>query len=83
MRITHSQLRKIIQEAIKTADDPNIEFRVGDVVEEKGKDTGLWQIVGIVNDRSGPAAKLQLVGGMLDRPVTTYVPVKRLVKAQG
>ena len=81
MRITRTQLRKIIQEAVKTAGDPNVEFRVGDVVEEMGKDSGLWQIVGIMSDRSGPTARLQMVGGMLDRPVTAHVPVKKLVKA--
>jgi hypothetical protein len=81
MRITERRLRQIIREAIETMADPDVTFEVGDVVEEMGTDSGLWQIVAIEQGRKGPWAELHMVGGMLDRPVIARAPLERLVKS--
>ena len=81
MRVTLGQLRQVIRETLETMADPDVTFEVGDIVEEMGTDSGLWQIVAIEQGRKGPWAELHMVGGMLDRPVVARVPLERLAKS--
>ena len=77
MRITRLQLRSIIREALETTDDPSVTFRPGDVVEVRGSDSGLWQVVGI----EGSRARLRMIGSMLDGDAETHAPLNRLMKS--
>lgn len=77
MRITRTQLIRIIREALETMDNPDITFRVGDVVESQDTDSGLWQIVAI----EGTYARLKRIGSVLDGPVEDRKPLNRLVRS--
>lgn len=77
MRITRSQLRQIIQEALETLEDPSVTFRPGDVVEIRRPGSGLWQVIAI----DGAFARLRAIGSMLDAPSETSAPLDRLVKS--
>lgn len=77
MRVTRAQLRNIIREALETLDDPSVTFRPGDVVEVRGSDSGLWQVVAI----EGTQARLKMIGSMLDGDAETRTPLNRLVKS--
>lgn len=77
MRITRQQLRNIIREALETLANPDITFRIGDVVDVSGSDIGLCQIIGI----EGAYARVKTIGSMLDGPVETLVPLSRLIRS--
>ena len=77
MRITRSQLRQIIQEALETLEDPSVTFRPGDIVEIRRSGSGLWQIIAI----DGALARLRAIGSMLDAPSVMSAPLNRLMKS--
>lgn len=84
MKITVSQLRKIIREEVEK-NLTEVKFKVGDKVEEKGDDSGWWEIMELIPDnRTGKTvAKLKMFtptpGG---RTTTTYVNTDKLTKVR-
>lgn len=77
MRITRSQLRQIIQEALETLEDSSVTFHPGDIVEIRRSGSGLWQIIAI----DGASARLRAIGSMLDTPSEMSAPLDRLMKS--
>lgn len=83
MKITVSQLRKIIREEVeKNLTEAN--FKVGDKVTEKGTDSGWWEILELIPDnRTGKtAAKLKMFSPAGGRTTTTYVNTDQLSKVE-
>ena len=83
MKITVSQLRKIIREEVeKNLTEAN--FKVGDKVTEKGTDSGWWEILELIPDnRTGKtAAKLKMFTPTGGRTTTTYVNTDKLTKVE-
>jgi hypothetical protein len=83
MKITISQLRKIIREEVeRNLTESN--FKVGDKVEEKGTDSGLWEILELIPDnRTGKTvAKLKMFQPVGGRTPTTYVTTDKLSKVK-
>ena len=83
MKITVSQLRKIIREEVqKNLTESN--FKVGDKVTEKGTDSGWWEILELIPDnRTGKtAAKLKMFSPAGGRTTTTYVNTDKLTKVR-
>lgn len=83
MKITVNQLRKIIREEVeKNLTEAN--FKVGDKVEEKGTDSGWWEILKLIPDnRTGKtAAELKMFSPAGGRTTTTYVNTDQLSKVE-
>jgi len=80
MKITVSQLRKIIREEVENLSANN--FEVGDFVEEKGTDSGWWKILELIPDnRTGKTvATLKMFQPVGGRTPTTYVTTDKLIK---
>jgi len=83
MKITVSQLRKIIREEVEK-NISEAKFKVGDKVEEKGTDSGWWEILELIPDnRTGKtAAKLKMFSPSGGRTTTTYVNTDKLTKVR-
>ena len=83
MKITISQLRKIIREEVeRNLTESN--FEVGDKVEEKGTDSGWWEILELIPDnRTGKTvAKLKMFTPSGGRTTTTHVNTDKLTKVR-
>jgi hypothetical protein len=82
MKITVSQLRRIIREEVESLSVHD--FEVGDMVEEKGTDSGLWEILELIPDnRTGKTvAKLKMFQPVGGRTPTTYVTTDKLSKVK-
>lgn len=83
MKITISHLRKIIREEVeKNLTESN--FKVGDKVEEKGTDSGWWEILELIPDnRTGKTvAKLKMFTPSGGRTTTTHVNTDKLTKVR-
>jgi hypothetical protein len=82
MKITVSQLRKIIREEVENLSEAR--FNVGDMVEEKGTDSGWWEILELIPDnRTGKtSAKLKMFTPSGGRTTTTYVNTDKLTKVR-
>jgi len=83
MKITISQLRKIIREEVeRNLTESN--FKVGDKVEEKGTDSGWWEILELIPDnRTGKTvAKLKMFTPSGGRTTTTHVNTDKLTKVR-
>lgn len=83
MKITISHLRKIIREEVeKNLTESN--FEVGDKVEEKGTDSGWWEILELIPDnRAGKTvAKLKMFTPSGGRTTTTHVNTDKLTKVR-
>ena len=83
MKITISHLRKIIREEVeKNLTESN--FEVGDKVEEKGTDSGWWEILELIPDnRTGKTvAKLKMFTPSGGRTTTTHVNTDKLTKVR-
>jgi len=80
MKITVSQLRKIIREEVENLSANN--FEVGDFVEEKGTGSGWWKILELIPDnRTGKTvATLKMFQPVGGRTPTTYVTTDKLIK---
>lgn len=83
MKIKISQLRKIIREEVER-NLTESKFKVGDKVEEKGTDSGWWEILELIPDnRTGKtSAKLKMFTPSGGRTTTTYVNTDRLTKVR-
>jgi len=83
MKITVSQLRKIIREEVEK-NLSEAKFKVGDKVEEKGTDSGWWEILELIPDnRTGKTAeKLKMFTPSGGRTTTTYVNTDKLTKVR-
>ena len=83
MKITISQLRKIIREEVeRNLTESN--FEVGDKVEEKGTDSGWWEIQELIPDnRTGKTvAKLKMFTPSGGRTTTTHVNTDKLTRVR-
>ena len=80
---TVNQLRKIIREEVEK-NLSEAKFKVGDKVEEKGTDSGWWEILELIPDkRAGKtAAKLKMFSPTGGRTTTTYVNTDKLTKVR-
>ena len=80
MKITVSQLRKIIREEVENLSANN--FEVGDFVEAKGTDSGLWEIEKLIldNKTGKTVATLKMFQPVSGRTPTTYVTTDKLIK---
>lgn len=83
MKITVSQLRKIIREEVER-NLTEAKFKVGDKVEETGTDSGWWEILELIPDnRTGKtSAKLKMFSPAGGRTTTTYVNTDKLAKVR-
>ena len=82
MKITVSQLRRIIREEVEKLSEAR--FKVGDMVEEKGTDSGWWKILELIPDnRTGKTvATLKMFQPVGGRTPTTYVTTDKLRKVE-
>jgi len=82
MKIKLSQLRKIIREEVENLSEAK--FKVGDMVEEKGTDSGWWKILELIPDnRTGKTvATLKMFQPVGGRTPTTYVTTDKLRKVE-
>lgn len=82
MKIKVSQLRKIIREEVEKLSESR--FKVGDMIEEKGTDSGWWEILELIPDkRTGKTvAKLKMFQPAGGRTPVTYVNTDRLRKVE-
>lgn len=82
MKITVSQLRKIIREEVENLSEAR--FNVGDMVEEKGTDSGWWEILELIPDnRTGKTvAKLQMFQPVGGKKPITHVTTDKLAKVR-
>jgi hypothetical protein len=83
MKITVSQLRRIIREEVER-NLIEAKFKVGDKVEETGTDSGWWEILELIPDnRTGKtSAKLKMFSPAGGRTTTTYVNTDKLAKVR-
>jgi hypothetical protein len=83
MKIKVSQLRRIIREEVER-NLTESKFKVGDKVEEKGTDSGWWEILELIPDnRTGKtSAKLKMFTPSGGRTTTTYVNTDKLTKVR-
>jgi hypothetical protein len=83
MKITVSQLRRIIREEVER-NLIEAKFKVGDKVEETGTDSGWWEILELIPDnRTGKtSAKLKMFTPAGGRTTTTYVNTDKLTKVR-
>ncbi len=83
MKITVSQLRKIIREEVQK-NLTEAKLKVGDKVEEKGTDSGWWEVLELIPDnRTGKTvAKLQMFQPMGGKKPITHVTTDKLAKVR-
>jgi hypothetical protein len=83
MKITVSQLRKIIREEVER-NLSEAKLKVGDKVEEKGTDSGWWEVLELIPDnRTGKTvAKLQMFQPVGGRKPITHVTTDKLSKVR-
>ncbi len=84
MKIVISQLRKIIREEVQRTLTKEAKFDVGDIVEEKGTDSGWWEILELIPDnRTGKTvAKLKMFQPAGGRSPITHVITDKLGKVR-
>ena len=82
MKITVSQLRRIVREEVENLSEAR--FKVGDMVEERGTDSGWWEIMELFPDNvtGKTVAKIKLYTPHGGRTTNTYVTTDKLVKAR-
>lgn len=83
MKITVSQLRKIIREEVQK-NLTEAKLKVGDKVEEKGTDSGWWEVLELIPDnRTGKTvAKLQMFQPVGGKKPITHVTTDKLTKVR-
>ena len=83
MKITVSQLRKIIREEVQK-NLTEAKLQVGDKVTEKGTDSGWWEVLELIPDnRTGKTvAKLQMFQPVGGRTPITHVTTDKLAKVR-
>ena len=83
MKITVSQLRKIIREEVQK-NLTEAKLQVGDKVTEKGTDSGWWEVLEIFPDnRTGKTvAKLQMFQPVGGKKPITHVTTDKLAKVR-
>jgi len=83
MKITVSQLRKIIREEVQK-NLTEAKLQVGDKVTEKGTDSGWWEVLELIPDnRTGKTvAKLQMFQPVGGKKPITHVTTDKLAKVR-